>query len=147
MNELDNRVRLHVYGRFAAEGRPPSYEETAEALGLSPEDAEAAYLRLGKERVFILAPNAVTIWAANPLCATPSAFPVEAGGRRWYGICIWDALGIPAMLGTDGSVATPCPDCGESLVFDVRAGELRPVDAVVHFAVPARRWWENIGFT
>jgi hypothetical protein len=147
VNELDNRVRVHVYGRFAADGRPPSYEDTAEALGLSPEDAEAAYLRLGAERVFILAPNTTTIWAANPLCASPSAFPVEADGRLWYGICIWDALGIPAMLGTDGSVSTPCPDCGESLVFDVRGGELRPVDAVVHFAVPARRWWENIAFT
>ena len=147
MNGLDNRVRVHVYGRFAADGRPPSHEETAEALGLSVEEAEAAYLRLGDERVFILAPNTATIWAANPLCASPSAFPVEADGRLWYGICIWDALGIPAMLGTDGSVSTPCPDCGESLVFDVRGGELRPVDAVVHFAVPARRWWENIAFT
>jgi alkylmercury lyase len=145
--ELDNRVRVHVYEAFVAEGRPPEPAATAQALDLEPEEAEAAYARLAEARVFILAPNTTQIWAVNPLCATPSAFPVEAGGRHWYGICIWDALGIPAMLGTDGTVTTPCPDCGDQLTFEVRDGQLVPVEAVVHFAVPARRWWENIAFT
>ena len=47
----------------------------------------------------------------------------------------------------NGIVDTSCPDCGESIELRVEGGELQPVDAVVHFAVPARRWWENIGFT
>jgi Alkylmercury lyase len=143
----DNLVRLHVYEKFVADGRPPTPAETGRALGLTAEEAEEAYLRLAEAHVFILAPSSKAIWAANPLCATPSAFLVEAGGRSRYGICVWDALGIPAMLGTDGRVSTPCPDCGEALEFAVHDGELAPAEAVVHFAVPARRWWENIAFT
>ncbi len=145
--ELDNRVRVHVYRTFVAAGRPPTAPETAEALGLEPAEADAAYARLAEARVFILAPNSTAIWAANPLCATPSAFNVEAAGRSWYGICSWDALGIPALLGTDGRITTPCPDCGEPLQLVVRDGRLEPVEAVAHFAVPASRWWENIAYT
>jgi hypothetical protein len=95
----------------------------------------------------VLAPGAANIWLANPLCATPSPFAVEAGGRSWWGVCVWDALGIPAMLGTDGVVSTRCPDCQEPIELAVKGGELEPVEAVIHFAVPASRWWENIAFT
>jgi hypothetical protein len=51
------------------------------------------------------------------------------------------------MVGADGVVDTSCPDCGEPLELRIGDGELEPVDAVVHFAVPAARWWDNIGFT
>jgi hypothetical protein len=97
--------------------------------------------------VIVLAPGTANIWLANPLCATPSPFAVEAGGRSWWGVCVWDALGIPAMLGADGSVSTRCPDCQEPIELVVRDGSLLPVEAVIHFAVPAARWWENIAFT
>jgi hypothetical protein len=35
---------------------------------------------------------------ANPFSAVPTPFLVRSGDRSWYGNCIWDALGIPAML-------------------------------------------------
>jgi hypothetical protein len=60
---------------------------------------------------------------------------------------VWDGFGVLAMVGADGVVSASCPDCGEPLELRVRGGELEPVDAVVHFAVPAARWWDNIGFT
>jgi hypothetical protein len=36
---------------------------------------------------------------AMPLSAIPTPFQVEVGGRHFFGNCIWDALGIVAMLG------------------------------------------------
>jgi hypothetical protein len=51
------------------------------------------------------------------------------------------------MVGSDGMVDTSCPDCGERIELRVEDGKLQPVDAVIHFAVPAARWWENIAFT
>jgi len=30
------------------------------------------------------------------------------------------------------------------MVLDVRDRQLHPIDAVVHFAVPARQWWDDI---
>jgi hypothetical protein len=31
--------------------------------------------------------------------------------------------------------------------LQVRHGVLTRTEGVVHFGVPARRWWDNIGFT
>jgi hypothetical protein len=144
----DNRVRLHLYERFLADGRPPTAAETGEALGLPTEEAEAAYERLEQAHVIVLAPGTTDVWMANPLSAVPTPFRVITDDdRSWWGNCVWDAFGVLAMVGADGVVDTSCPDCGDRLELRVRDGELEPVKAVVHFAVPAARWWDNIGFT
>jgi hypothetical protein len=148
VNDLDNRVRLHLYERFVEDGRPPTADDTGAALAIGPDEAAAAYRRLEQDRVIVLAPGTANIWMANPLSAVPTRFRVVTDdGRSWWGNCAWDGLGVLAMVGEDGIVDTSCPDCGERIEFRVEGGELQPVDAIVHFAVPARRWWENIGFT
>lgn len=148
MNDVDNRVRLHIYERFVADGRPPTAAETAEALRIVPDEAEDAYRRLEEARVIVLAPGTTNVWMANPLSAVPTRFRVVTDdGRSWWGNCVWDGLGVLAMVGADGMVDTSCPDCGAKIELRVEDGELQPADAVIHFAVPAARWWENIGFT
>ena len=53
---------------------------------------------------------------------------------------------------------TICADCGEAITLVVEASADQPVraigaggaplgDVVLHFAVPASRWWDDIGFT
>ena len=104
-----------------------------------------AFANLAAGHVYVLEPGDPTrLRMANPFSAVPSAFRVDAGGRTYFGNCIWDALGILAMLGGEGAVATECPDCDEPLHLKVRAGRLEPTEAVVHFAVPARHWWDDI---
>jgi Alkylmercury lyase len=144
----DTRIRLHLYERFLADGRPPTAAETAAALGLTTEEAEDAYRRLEEGHVIVLAPGSTDVWMANPLSAVPTPFRVVADdGRSWWGNCVWDAFGVLAMVGADGVVFASCPDCGEPLELRVRKDELEAVEAVVHFAVPAAHWWDNIGFT
>jgi hypothetical protein len=148
VSDLDNSVRLYIYERFLADGRPPTAEETGEALEIGTEKAAAAYRRLEQGRVIALAPGTTNIWMAHPLSAVPTRFRVVTDdGRSWWGNCAWDGLGVLAMVGADGMVDTSCPDCGESIELRVEEGALEPVDAVIHFAVPAARWWENIAFT
>ena len=72
---------------------------------------------------------------------------MRSRGLTYWGICIWDALGIPAALDADAVITAPCGDCGSELDFEVRGGELVKGEGVVHFAVPAHEWWDNIGFT
>jgi hypothetical protein len=144
---FDRDVRLFVYRRFLAVGAPPSVADTAQGLGAGPDAVEASYRRLEAGHVLVLAPGTLNIWMANPLCAYPTPFWVETPNGAWWGTCVWDAFGIPAMLGTDATISTSCPDCGEALELTVEDGSLRASDGVAHFAVPARRWWENIGYT
>ena len=84
---------------------------------------------------------------ANPLCATPTTFRVATPRGEYWGTCAWDALGVVAMLGGEGTVRARCADCNEPLELRVEDHELRTTDGVAHFVVPACRWWENIAFT
>ena len=144
---LAREVRLHVFGKAADTGLVPQPPEIAAALGLSQSEVEEALRLLAAGKVLILAPNDGNIWAANPFCAVPSAFRVEARGKTYWGICIWDALGIVAALGTDAVIRTACGDCSEPMLLEIAAGKLKRSEGIIHFAVPAHHWWDNIGFT
>jgi hypothetical protein len=145
---LDGDVRLAVYRKIVEEGRPPTAPEMAGELGVATLDVETSLQRLANDHALVLAPGTPYIWMANPFSAIPTPFEVLVGDRRYFGNCIWDALGIPACLETDASIRTSCPDCSERLSLDIRNGELEaPAENVIHFAVPAASWWEDIGST
>ena len=144
--ELD--VRRHVYFSVVANGRPPTTTETADALGALVDDIDSAYGRLHDAHALVLFPDTTEIWMANPFCFAPTPHRVTAGGRTWTGACCWDSLGIPGALHSDGQVVTECACCSERLELAVRDGELvEGMDVVCHILVPARRWWNDIGFT
>lgn len=144
---LAREVRLHVFREAAETARVPQPPEIAAALGRPQTEVEQAIRQLAAGKVLILAPNDGNIWAANPFCAVPSPFRVETRGRKYWGICIWDALGIVAALGTDAVIRAACGDCSEPMVLEIAAGKLKRSEGVIHFAVPAHHWWDNIGFT
>ena len=144
---LDREVRIHVYRQAADTTHVPTPGEIAAALGLQQPEIEDSLRRLAAGRVLSLAPGTANIWAANPFCAVPSGFRVEALGRTYWGICIWDALGIPAALHADTIITARCGDCDQDIALQVRGEALARADEIVHFGVPAARWWDNIAFT
>jgi hypothetical protein len=144
---LDDDVRVFVYRFMVDNRRPPMPIEIGTALGTGSAEIEAALTRLADAHVLVLAPGTPYIWLANPLSALPSPFAVTAGGRQYFGICIWDALGVIAMLGDEGRVTCLCPDCGEELTVRVRDGQVEPHGYVIHYAIPAAHWWDDIGYT
>jgi hypothetical protein len=143
----DDDVRLAIYRRFVADGVPPSVADVAAELGASDDAVATSYRRLHDAHVIVLEPGTLDVWMANPLSARPTGFRVTAASGAWWGTCVWDALGIPAMLGEDARIETACADCGDPMELVVRDGALAPVEGVAHFAVPARSWWDDIGFT
>ena len=145
---LDRDVRLAVYRKFVDEARPPTPPEIAVELGVATLDVEASLRRLADGHELVLAPGTPYVWMANPFSAIPTPFEVEVGNRLYFGNCIWDALGISACLHANARIRTYCPDCSEPLSLDVRGGELgSSAEGVIHFAVPAADWWEDIGST
>lgn len=147
LEALARDVRIYVFEEAAATGRVPQAADISRALGRPNDDVRAALRELAAAKVLILAPNDGDIWAANPFCAVPSGIRVTAAGKRYWGICVWDALGIAAAVGGDAVVSAPCGDCGASMTLEVRGGQLVRGEGVVHFAIPAHHWWDNIGFT
>lgn len=145
--ELDRTVRREVYDTVVKTGRPPLAAEVAGSLGAGLGEVQASFDRLAAGHVLVLQAGSGEILMANPFAALPTPFAVEAEGRQYFGNCIWDALGIPAMLNRDATISASCGCCGLSMPLEVRSGELQPSEGVVHFAVPARLWWENIVFT
>jgi Alkylmercury lyase len=148
VDEHDLRIRTHVYGSFVRSGNAPTPAEVAVALELPEGEVSDAYRRLHEAHALVLEPGSTRIRMLNPFSAVETPHRVAAGGRWWFGNCAWDALGIPAALHTDGRIESACPDCSEQLELEVRDGELvRGGELVVHFVVPARRWWDDIAFT
>ena len=148
MDTFDLDVRRHVYFSVVANGRPPTAIETAAAFELDAAEVGDSYRRLHEAHALVLHPGSVDIWFANPFCFAPTAHQVRAGGRIWTGTCAWDALGIPAALHTDGQIGSECACCGAPVDLRVEDGELvEGADLLVHILVPARRWWDDIGFT
>ena len=147
MDELDLRLRALTYGLFVESGRAPTAAEVAAGAGLARDDVLAGWRRLHDAHALVLDRSGTELRMANPFSAVPTAHRVRADGRWWYANCAWDAFGICAALHVDGRIETSCPDCGEPLAVEVRAG--RPDDAspVFHCLVPAARWWDDIGFT
>lgn len=111
------------------------------------DDVRTSLERLAAGRMLVLKLATHEIWMANPLSAVPTSFRVTTPRGSWWGNCIWDALGIPAMLDTAATIETACPDCEAPRTRHVRDGSLVAAGGVVHFSVPAAHWWDDIGHT
>ena len=145
--EFDRDVRLHVYAHFVEHQRPPTTEQTAAAFGVSSQAVRDAFQRLAADRALVLRRNSNEVLMAMPFSAEPTRFEVTAEGRMWYAACAWDALGVPAMLHCDAFIDTSCGDCEQPLQIEVQSGSVIGSSALIHFAVPATHWWDDIEFT
>ncbi len=145
-DRFDIEVRAHVFDVTLQLGDPPSVAEVAAGLRADVAEVRAALERLAAGRVLVLERGTGEILMANPFSAVPTPFLVETDDLQSFGNCIWDALGIAAMRGRDARIVTSCGCCGNEMELRVTDGEVQG-DGIIHFAIPARRWWEDIVFT
>lgn len=144
--DFDNSLRLYTYRHIVATGKVPALAQAAAGMSSSEAAVRAAYCRLSESHAFMLTESG-ELWRTAPFSAVPTPFPVESGGHTYYANCIWDALGIPAMLGQDAIIPASCACCNLAMTLQVEAGSLLPHKGLIHVAVPARRWYEDVVFT
>jgi hypothetical protein len=144
---LERDVRLYLYRQLIETSAAPSAAETAAALDRPPDQIESAYRALADARHIVLRPGTATVWMAMPFSNVQTPFTVISGGRAYYANCAWDAFGVAALLGADSRIFTTCADCGGAIERKISRGGLAETRGVVHFALPPRRWWDDIGFT
>jgi hypothetical protein len=143
---LDREIRRYVYDHTMREGLPPTMAETASALSTSPGNVQTSFRRLADGHILVLQRGSGEILMANPFSAVPTPFLVRAGDLSWYGNCIWDAMGIPAMLNQDAAIKASCGCCGTAMHLAVTDGSLEEAPGIAHFAIPAAHWWDDIVF-
>ena len=140
---FDWTVRNAVYATILERTVLPTVDETAAALGVSPDDVRSAYERLNSRHALFLTPGSHDVRMAHPFSGVPTAFRVEANGRAYWANCAWDALGIPAALHADARIEAPAGN-GEPFRFAIKSGRVTGWDGVVHFPLPVRRWYDDL---
>jgi hypothetical protein len=147
--EVDREVRTAIARSIRNRGTIPTITDVAADLSKDIATVDASFARMIDAHVFVPRSGSHEIYAYDPFCVGPTDFFVTAGGRVWFAICAWDALGIPAALGESGIVETHCADCDEPLVVEVDAdgGTELQTWTVMQVGVPARDFWKDIYFT
>jgi Alkylmercury lyase len=146
--QFDLTLKLAIYRLTAETGVIPDAGEIAEQTNRSKADVLDAFRRLHSQRLLVPEPaDPARIRMAPPFSGIPTAFPLEALGRRYYANCVWDAYGIAAALHADAVIPARDGFSNEPLTLEVRNNQPIPQPYVAHFAVPAAHWWDDIVFT
>jgi hypothetical protein len=147
-DELDLKVKLALYQITADTGAVPDAAAVARTINLSDLEVRAAFVRLQSKRLLVPEPgDPCRIRMAPPFSGVPTAFPVQARGKRYFANCIWDAYGIAAALHSDALISAADGQTNEPLTLEVSQGQPISKPYFAHFAVPAARWWDDIVFT
>ena len=144
--DFDKRVRLFVYRHLLSRQRCPTVAEIVRGLHATSGKVHASLTRLSESHAFMTQDNG-ELWRAAPFSCIPTGFPVRVGKKSWFGNCIWDALGIPAMLNKDARIGASCGCCNFEMPIEIKRGKLRAGEGIIHIAVPARDWYRDVVFT
>lgn len=144
---LDQQVRRQVYDVCPQRGAPPSIAELIASTAASPVLLRESLGRLAAARVFVLQPESGEILMAPPYSAVPTPFVVRSPQRRAYANCAWDGLGVSVMQHEPVNIDSACACCGEALTVATLLEGAPQGDGLIHFAIPARHWWDDIVFT
>jgi hypothetical protein len=141
-------VKLAIYDHFATTAHAPTVADVAGKLGVPIEEVQHAFDELHKKRLLVPEPADPTrIRMAPPFSAIPTSFKVTVGTMMYYAPCAWDSIGIPAALHQDGMVRAQDGHTREPITLVVRDGNPKPTPCVIHLAVPAAHWWDDIIYT
>jgi DNA-binding transcriptional MocR family regulator len=146
--DFDTAVKLEIYRTLAATTRAPTSSEVAKELGATAGEVEAAFQRLHAKRLLVPEPGDPSrIRMAPPFSGVATPFVVKVRDRAYFANCVWDAFGVAAALHEDAVVEAADGHTGEPMTLEVKDGKPVPRECVVHFAVPAAKWWSDIVYT
>ncbi|MEE2877317.1 MAG: organomercurial lyase [Candidatus Neomarinimicrobiota bacterium] len=147
LSQTDRKIRFFIYRHFIDTAEAPTSTIIAEQMKITETEVGVSLRHLESKHALALKPDSLNIWMAHPFSAIPTPFPVKTSDHIYYANCAWDALGIPALLGVNSETETTCLDCGTTMTFGVQGGQLSGSNGVIHFSVPPRNFWDDVGFT
>jgi hypothetical protein len=147
-DDLDSTaLRIFVYDQIVANGKLPTLEDIGANFGTTAALARDALANLKIGKTILVDSRSGEIWMAGPFSANETNYRAVLRDRTWWANCAWDMLGIPMILKERVRVYASCTDSVAPMTIECDPATPPADDAVVHFLVPARRWYEDIGFT
>ena len=140
-------MRAFIYSHFAETTHAPSVDEAASRFDLTSEEAASTYEMLHQRHALFLQPETHDILMANPFSGVETPFHVHANKKTYFANCAWDSFGIPAALDTDATIEAVCSQSGEKIHLTVLNQDVQDSDAMVHFLVPFKNWYNDLPFT
>ncbi|SRR6266498_967314 len=141
------KIRAFVYHHFAETTHPPSVDETASHFSLTSEEVSSAYKELHQRHAIFIQPETHEILMANPFSGAETPFKVHAKNKTYFANCAWDSLGIPAALHVDAEIEAACAQSGAPIHLTVSRQKVQEADALVHFLIPFKNWYNDLPFT
>lgn len=142
-------LRFIVYRHFVETGTAPSRHTLASEVG-DLESVDDLLRQLHDLHMLVLddrPDRSGEIRMALPFAAEPTDFRVTTDQGRWWANCAWDSLAVLAALHRDGQIESTWSDDGEPVDLRIVEGQLDDSEGYIHFAVPARHWWDDIVLT
>lgn len=138
---------MEVYRLVASTGVAPTVDRVARLMAAPADRVRDAYQRLYKKRSLVIAEDGETIIMAPPFSGVETQHRVLIGETTYFANCSWDALGVLAALQREGEVFSRCEQSLAPLHLKVARDGPDSASCVVHFAVPASQWWDDIVYT
>ena len=143
MTPFDRQVRAQIYRLLVSGVATVDALVIAESRGWDTPEVESSLRRLADQHIIALLDTSTQVWMAHPFSGVETSYQAVIGERSWFANCAWDALAILALLGDGEARATGA--AGE-LVWKVENKRVIP-RGIVHLLVPAKDFWDDIGFT
>lgn len=136
MTSFDRQVRAQVYDLLLAGVTVVDAVVVANSRDWDAGEVDAALRRIEVEHRLLLVDGTSRVRMAHPFSGVETPYRVEIGDRGWFANCAWDALALLALLGDGRAIV-------DDLVWQVDDGEVAP-NGVIHLAVPARSFWDDV---
>ena len=140
-------LRIHIYDVLLDRGSPPRVAELAREFRVTETAARDAIAGLKIGKTVLPHPRTGEIWMAGPFAGEETGYRVSGKRATWFANCAWDMLGVAMIAREWVSIEARCGDCDEPLRLSADHESPSRDDLVVHFLVPARRWYDDVGFT
>lgn len=140
-------LRIFIYDRILTRGIPPTVVEIAEHFAIDRDDAGRMLAELNIGKTVLVHPATGEIWMAGPFAAASTPYRVLGSQTSWWANCAWDMMGVAFLANEPVRVETSCTDCRAPMTIDVDPRRISRDAGVVHFLLPARRWYDDIGYT
>ena len=146
-DDFQNKIRYHINRFIFDNGFAPSVDELVKLTVTDTEKVEQGLKVLADNHALVLHPNSFDIWVAHPFALFPTLFWVKSADKQWWGNCTWCSFGIATLTNAETEIFTKLQGQEEPLTIHIKDNKVVEEDFVVHFPIPASKFWDNVIYT